>query len=77
MNNALLARIGVISYSVYLLHEYIGVVLINKLGLFVHSAVIIKLMPLLVIALLVIFADIIYRVYEKPVTGFFRKMLVK
>jgi peptidoglycan/LPS O-acetylase OafA/YrhL len=63
LKHPLPARIGLISYSIYLIHEDIGVILIRRtaswLGPWSPIAVII------VIALIVGFAELSYRYYEK------------
>jgi peptidoglycan/LPS O-acetylase OafA/YrhL len=63
LNHPLLTRIGLISYSMYLIHEDAGVLLIRKygsgLGFWSPMAVVIM------IALVAGFAELSYRYYEK------------
>jgi len=74
MKYRLIARIGVISYTLYLIHQNIGVLLINKLSGSIQSPVLLKLIPIGVIAILVVFAELIYRAYEKPVMARLHKL---
>ena len=77
LSNALLTRIGLISYTIYLIHENIGVVLINWLGGIIHSEALIRFIPLLVIVMFIVFAEISYRFYEKPVSVLLKRLLIK
>jgi peptidoglycan/LPS O-acetylase OafA/YrhL len=70
----LFRRIGIISYSIYLLHEVIGVLLLIRLGpVFGRS----PLLPLMLVVLFILFAELLYRIYEKPVTRKLKKMLLR
>ena len=72
LRNPLFRRIGVISYSIYLIHEDIGVLLINKYGGLPGDLSL--LTPFIVIILMACFAETSYRLYEKKVTQFLRKV---
>ena len=63
LKNAFLCRIGVISYSIYLIHEQIGVLLINKYEKYLGSFS--GLTPFLVIGMIICFGELSYRFYEK------------
>jgi peptidoglycan/LPS O-acetylase OafA/YrhL len=69
-----LRRIGVISYSIYLIHEDVGVLLINKYGGYLGSFSI--LAPFIVILICCCFAEISYRYYERKAAAFCRKIPV-
>ncbi len=56
-------RIGLISYSIYLIHEDIGVLLINKYGGWLGSWS--MLAPFILILLFTGFAELSYRFYER------------
>jgi peptidoglycan/LPS O-acetylase OafA/YrhL len=58
-----LTRIGLISYSIYLIHEDIGVLLINKYGGWLGSWS--PLAPFIVMVLFAGYAELSYRFYEK------------
>ena len=65
--------IGIASYSLYLIHEPIGILLINKYaGLFGKFDF---LFPVLVILLLILFSLFSYKYIEKPVGIFLKKKL--
>ena len=76
LNSGFITRIGVISYSLYLIHENIGVLFINKFAAVVSSPVLVKIFPVVLMLLMIIFAEILYRIYEKPVINFLRKKLL-
>ncbi len=68
-------RIGVISYSVYLAHENIGVLLINKYGGYLG-----RWSPLsvpIVIALIIVLAELSYRFVEKKTARLLKRLLFK
>jgi peptidoglycan/LPS O-acetylase OafA/YrhL len=71
LENAFLSRIGVISYSIYLIHEDIGVLLINKYGKYMGSWS--PASPFIVMILAVCFAGLSYRFYEKRVALFLKR----
>jgi peptidoglycan/LPS O-acetylase OafA/YrhL len=58
-----LNRIGVISYTIYLIHEEIGVLLINKYGKYLGDWS--PLAPFIMILIVTCFAELSYRFYEK------------
>ena len=75
LDNPLFRRIGVISYSVYLLHENVGILLINKYGGYLG-----KWSPLsmpIVIVLMIVSAEMSYRFYEVKVGRLLKKWLNK
>lgn len=63
----LLYRIGMISYTIYLIHETIGILLINKYGTYLGSLD--YLSPFIVTIMMILFAELSYRIYEKPVSS--------
>jgi peptidoglycan/LPS O-acetylase OafA/YrhL len=69
--------IGLVSYSLYLIHENIGVVLINKLAAITGTGVLAFLLPLLVSALLIFFSILVFHWYERPVDTYLKKRLAK
>ena len=75
LDKPFLRRVGVLSYSIYLIHEMIGVLLINKIGPYLGKWS--PVMPLIVIGLAIGFGELSYRLYEKRVSGFLKKMLFK
>ncbi|MFC0514465.1 acyltransferase family protein [Mucilaginibacter angelicae] len=66
LENKLLTHIGKISYSIYLIHEVIGISLINSYGSYLGSLN--SLSPFLVTLLFIGFATISYRYYERRVS---------
>ncbi|HMH23165.1 MAG TPA: acyltransferase [Puia sp.] len=75
LENPLFRRIGVISYSVYLAHEHIGVLLINKYGGYLGnwSPLCVLIMPVLII----LSAELSYRLVEQKVARQLKKLLFK
>lgn len=67
---SLLIRIGVISYSIYLIHGDIGVLLINKYGGYLGAWS--WLSPFIVIIIVTCFAELSYRYYERSVSKFLK-----
>ena len=60
--NPFLCRIGVISYSTYLIHEQIGILLINKYEKYLGNFS--GLTPFLVICIIICFSELSYGFYE-------------
>jgi peptidoglycan/LPS O-acetylase OafA/YrhL len=71
LENSFLSRIGVISYSIYLIHENTGILLMNKYGK--YMGVWSPVSPLIVIVLVIGFAWLSYRFYEKKVSIFLKR----
>lgn len=65
-------RIGVISYSMYLIHEVIGILLLLKWNTVLKHN---PLLPILMICLTILFAELSYRFYEQPVSGWLKRKL--
>jgi peptidoglycan/LPS O-acetylase OafA/YrhL len=63
---SVLRRIGMASYTIYLLHQYLGIVLINKFGRNFSSPLLTYLFPILVYLFFIIISEFIYRYYELP-----------
>ncbi len=70
-------RIGIISYTVYLFHQFAGVILINKISAIIKLEFLTPFIPLLVILLVLLFAEFSYRFYEKPVSAYLKKICHK
>ncbi|HWY98771.1 MAG TPA: acyltransferase [Bacteroidia bacterium] len=70
-------RIGVISYTIYLIHQFVGVLLINKLSQVITSSYLLPYIPILVILLVFLFAELCFRFYEKPISSYLKKALSK
>lgn len=75
LKNAFFIRIGMISYSIYLIHEEIGVLLITRYGKYLGSWS--ALAPLIVIILAACFAELSYRYYERGAALFLKRIFVK
>ncbi|HTI08974.1 MAG TPA: hypothetical protein VL832_10470, partial [Puia sp.] len=75
LNISLFKRIGVISYSIYLIHEVIGTLLINKYGAYLGRWAPLSLVITMV--LIIIFAEGSYRFYEKRTSRWLKKSLFK
>ena len=73
LDNRLFRRIGVISYSVYLIHEVTGVLLIYKYGGMLGGWSF--LAPFIMIALVILFAELSFRFYEKKTARFLKAIL--
>lgn len=74
LNFRLFRRIGVISYTLYLIHEDIGVLLMTKIGPYIGWS---PLLPLAIMVLTIGFAELSYRFYEKNVYRWLKKALFK
>lgn len=68
--NRLITHIGKISYSIYLIHEVIGISLINSYGTCLGSLN--SLSPYFVTLLFIGFATISYRYYERKVSAWLK-----
>jgi len=66
---------GMISYPLYLLHEDVGLLLMNKAADLLKIPALNKYMPLFAIAVLLIVTYVIYRFYEVPVIAFLKKKM--
>lgn len=75
LDKPFLHRVGFLSYSIYLIHGEIGVLLIKKLGAYLGNWS--PIMLLFVIGLAIGFAELSYRLYEKRAATFLKKMLFK
>jgi peptidoglycan/LPS O-acetylase OafA/YrhL len=75
LEHPLLMRIGVISYSIYLAHEMIGVLLINKFGGYLGRWS--PLSVLIVMVLMVVLAELSYRFIEKKTARLLKKLMFK
>jgi len=73
IDNPFFRRVGVISYTIYLIHEIIGVLLINKLGGYLGSWS--PIAPFIMAALMICFAELSYRFYEKRVAKWLKTAL--
>lgn len=75
-----LTRIGLCSYSLYLIHQYVGVTSIDRLGRWLKSAGMSDQIPalgvgLLVAAAIIAFAMLLYRWIELPAAQFITRIL--
>jgi peptidoglycan/LPS O-acetylase OafA/YrhL len=68
-------RIGVISYSIYLAHEMIGTLLINKYGGYLGRWS--PLSAFIMIVLMVVLAELSYRFVEKKTAGLLKRLMFK
>ena len=75
LDNPIFRRIGVISYSIYLIHEVIGVLLINKYGGYLGKWS--PISPFLAIVFVIVFAELSYRFYEKKATRMLKTILFR
>jgi peptidoglycan/LPS O-acetylase OafA/YrhL len=71
LNNKFFIKIGVVSYSLYLIHQNIGVLIINKMSDLIKTDYMI-LIPLVIIVLLINFSFFIFKYFEKPISIFFK-----
>jgi peptidoglycan/LPS O-acetylase OafA/YrhL len=72
LENRFLKRIGVISYTIYLIHETVGILLINKYGKYLGAWS--ALSPFIVIIIIILFAELSYRFYEKRASVLLKKL---
>jgi peptidoglycan/LPS O-acetylase OafA/YrhL len=75
LENPLLKRIGLISYTIYLIHEQIGLLLIIKYGKYLGAWS--ALSPFIVIIIITIFAELSYRFYEKNAAMLLKRLFGK
>jgi len=71
LNNRLISRIGISSYFLYLIHEHIGVLLINKLGKYFLPLG--MTFPLLLICFLIFFSILYSEKVEKRISFYLKK----
>lgn len=69
-----LTNIGIASYSLYLIHESIGVLLIHKYGSYFYRFDF--LFPLFIIVIMMIYSLYSYKYIEKPIGLFLKKVLI-
>ena len=62
LENRLICRVGLISYSIYLIHEQIGILLINKYSSYLGKWS--GLSPFIVIVMVTLYGELSYRFYE-------------
>ncbi len=67
-------RIGVISYSMYLIHEVIGALLIRH---FAKDPGWVPFIPLLRIGLTILFAELSYRFYERMTSIWLKRLFFR
>jgi peptidoglycan/LPS O-acetylase OafA/YrhL len=75
LNNSLISRIGISSYFLYLIHEHIGVLMINKLAKYFMPVGFI--FTILLICLLISFSIMFSEQIEKRVSYFLKKRLLE
>ena len=73
LNNPLFIRIGVLSYTMYLIHEPIGVLCIKLFSSYLGPLSI--LAPWILTVLVFLFAELVYRFYEKKVHTLLKNLL--
>jgi len=71
LQRSFICRIGVISYSIYLIHEQIGILLINKYEGYLGKWS--GLSPFIVIIMVIGYAELSYRFYEKKMSKILNK----
>lgn len=67
LRNRYITRIGRISYSIYLIHEVIGLILINKFSVYLGELSFLS--PFIVMLIALAFAEISYRYYEQRMSS--------
>jgi len=75
LSSPMLSKIGVASYSIYLIHEYVGFLIMNRLAGFFQSYN--WMIPILIVALSTGFAIMSYKYLEKPAMDKLRRLLLK
>lgn len=75
LNNPLFIRIGVLSYTIYLIHEPIGVLVIKHFSSYLGRLDV--LAPWILAVLLILFAELSYKSYEKNTYKLLKKLLFK
>jgi len=73
--NKTLAKIGVASYSIYLVHQEIGVVILNRIS--PYFGALNWLIPVLLMGLFFLFGVISYRYLEQPLGRQLKKLVFK
>lgn len=71
---SILVYLGEASYLSYLMHQNMGVLLINKIG---YSGPLDFLVPIGVMALMFFLSAILYKYFEKPVMAFMKRLFFK
>jgi peptidoglycan/LPS O-acetylase OafA/YrhL len=76
LKHTIFMQIGLVSYPLYLLHENIGVVLINKLGSGLGTMMTFVI-TILVTIILILVSKMLHEKYEEPLMGFLTRRLMK
>jgi peptidoglycan/LPS O-acetylase OafA/YrhL len=77
LSGRFLQKIGIISYAIYLVHENIGVALIEDIINYFDIQNFQFLVPVLVYGILILVSLFIYNYFEKPVSAYLKKLLLK
>lgn len=75
LTNKVIARLGVVSYSIYLIHYHIGVATIKDVYSYFEREII--LFPLVMIMASLLFGLLSYRYLETPFSKYLKKILFK
>lgn len=75
LNNRLFIRIGILSYTLYLIHEPIGILSLKYFAPYLGKYSVMS--PWILIILGVLFAELSYRIYEKNIARMLKGLLFK
>ncbi len=71
----LVAWIGLVSYPLYLLHDNIGIILINALAPWTSSIVSNEFLPFIVTVILIAFSSALFVFVERPAASFLKRFV--
>lgn len=75
LNYKLISNLGIVSYSIYLIHENVGILLINKFSGYLGKFSF--LFPLFLIGVFSFFSLFLYKYFEKPINNILRIAFIK
>jgi peptidoglycan/LPS O-acetylase OafA/YrhL len=68
--------IGLVSYPLYLLHENIGIILINRIGE-ITNRIGAAYLPFIIAIVMLVVSSLIFKFYERPITSYLKSKIFK
>jgi len=72
LRNRIILWIGAISYPIYLLHEDIGLIIMNEIANFWNIPLLVKLTPLIAISCIFSISHLMTKYFETPIIKYFK-----
>jgi len=74
LDQPIISKIGVVSYSIYLLHQNIGLILIHYFSSYIHKQYLFAI-PLVVYVIITLIATVIYHYFEVPISRYLKNVI--